>query len=345
MYRPLLLLVYILNAVFVYGQTTFDTLIPLRSEVIYFDFGKHDLRPGSQNTLLQTATFCRDQTAYLIYLTAHTDAVGTDANNDALSQRRAEAAFTALVELGVTDSLINIKTFGEKEPVADNDTDEGRQLNRRVTIEVFQPRQLFYLAGKVIDEETQKGIQADIVLLGNGFKDTLSTDSLGYFRQIVPEKGIFELNVYSDCYFFKTQKVKVGTDSKIEVRLTPAVEGAIADIGNLYFVGNQAVLLPKSEPELPKVLRFMQQKCKLKVEIAGHINLPNTPPVAKDTWHWKLSVDRAKLVYDYLIENGIDSSQVSYQGYGNTQMRFPNARLEAKQALNRRVEIRILKRE
>ena len=48
------------------------------------------------------------------------------------------------------------------------------------------------------------------------------------------------------------------------------------------------------------------------------------------------------MVYDYLIENGVPEKQLSYQGYGNHEMRFPRATSETRQAANRRVEIRIL---
>jgi outer membrane protein OmpA-like peptidoglycan-associated protein len=47
-------------------------------------------------------------------------------------------------------------------------------------------------------------------------------------------------------------------------------------------------------------------------------------------------------VYDYLLENGIPSERLSWKGYGNHEMRFPRATLEKEQALNRRVEIRVL---
>ena len=89
----------------------------------------------------------------------------------------------------------------------------------------------------------------------------------------------------------------------------------------------------------------MQVNPQLKIEIAGHINYPNSPPVEQDSWYWQLSVARAKLVYDYLLENNIDSSRIKYAGYGNTQMRYPKATSEQEQALNRRVEIRVLENE
>jgi outer membrane protein OmpA-like peptidoglycan-associated protein len=103
------------------------------------------------------------------------------------------------------------------------------------------------------------------------------------------------------------------------------------------------VLLPQSQPELDKVLAFARLNDRLILEIAGHINGPNRPPVSEDSWDFQLSVRRAKLVYDHLIANDIPAERISYKGYGNSQMRFPHATQERQMAANRRVEIRVLK--
>ena len=88
----------------------------------------------------------------------------------------------------------------------------------------------------------------------------------------------------------------------------------------------------------------MQLNDTITIEIAGHINRPNYPPVDKLSWDFKLSEKRAKMVYDYLLENNIPKERISYKGYGNFQMRYPKARSEKEQAQNRRVEIRVIER-
>jgi flagellar motor protein MotB len=150
--------------------------------------------------------------------------------------------------------------------------------------------------------------------------------------------------VYAVDHFFYSEiiKIKSNLPATLLITLAKAEPGAVADIGNLFFVGNQAVLLPKSEPELPKVQRFLEVNAHLKVEIAGHVNYPNRPPVTEDSDEWDLSVRRARMVYDYVIQHGIPPAQVSYQGYGNHEMHFPNAQAETEQAQNRRVEIRVV---
>ena len=114
---------------------------------------------------------------------------------------------------------------------------------------------------------------------------------------------------------------------------------------DLFFVGNEAILLKVSEPELPKVLRFLQINPTLQIEIAGHINRPGVKPEKLSAWEWDLSVNRAKLVYDYLLENGIPATRLRYKGYGNSEMLFPDlGSTEEQQQQNRRVEVRVLSR-
>ncbi len=137
-------------------------------------------------------------------------------------------------------------------------------------------------------------------------------------------------------------RVTPGEKMELDVQLPPVKEGKKVDIQNLYFVGNQAILLEKSEPELPKILKFMEINPHIKIEIAGHINRPKSPPVGIESWDYDLSRRRALLVYDYLIDNGIAKDRLTYKAYGNWEMRFPNATSDNEQAANRRVEIRVL---
>lgn len=338
---PLLLLLPIL----LQSQATFDSLTLVDSRIVYFDFGKYELRPAADTVFREISDVFRENAALKVHLTAHTDAIGQDESNQQLSRNRAESVRTALLGHGFPDSILVIESFGESIPVAENDNEAGRQLNRRVTIDLYDAKRMRYLEGQVRDETSGEGIQADVVLHGQGFRDSIQTDTTGKFRHPVPDNQVIAVDVFAKDHFFETKMFKVQQGATLDMVLPSAKEGEIADISNLYFVGNQAVLLPKSEPELSKVLRFMEVNPHLTIEIAGHINRPNSPPVPKDSWNWRLSVARAKVVYDYLLQNNIDSSRISYQGYGNTEMRYPYARSEREQALNRRVEIRVLGKE
>ena len=279
-----------------------------------------------------------------IHITAHTDAIGTNENNQILSNNRGNVVKNFLLEKGWLEDRIQVNEYGEEQPVAENDTDDGRQKNRRATIDVFRKEVFVTIKGLVKDKETGKGLCAKIVLKGKDLLDSTRTDSLGRFSLDIPNDKVVGVDVFSKGYFYENKmfKAKAGKMPPLEIELPPAKAGEIADIKDLFYVGNQAVLLKKSEPVLPKILTFMQLNPNMKIEIAGHVNVPNRPAVSKESWEFNLSVDRAKLVYDYLIENGIEANRISYKGYGNYEMRFPRAISEEHQAQNRRVEIRVL---
>ena len=76
----------------------------------------------------------------VIIAVGHTDSVGTDAYNQKLSVRRAEAVKSYLVSKGIEKNRVYTEGKGEKQPVADNKTAEGRAKNRRVEIEVVGTR-------------------------------------------------------------------------------------------------------------------------------------------------------------------------------------------------------------
>ena len=106
------------------------------SNAVYFDFGKHELRPDADSVLLAIKNFITDKKNLQIEITAHTDSIGSLANNMALSQRRSEVVKSALLDMGVSESVMTILEFGETKPATSNSTEEGRQANRRTTIEI-----------------------------------------------------------------------------------------------------------------------------------------------------------------------------------------------------------------
>ena len=110
-------------------------------------------------------------------------------------------------------------------------------------------------------------------------------------------------------------------------------------LNNILFQANSTSLLSRSKTELASLAYLLKNNPNIKIEIDGHVNAPGE----KNTdYNLKLSEGRAKAIYDYLIKNGIEAARLSYKGYGNTQMIFPNAKTEMEMKVNRRVEILIL---
>lgn len=314
------------------------------SERVLFDFGKYELTNESDSILQNIVLRIDTNRQYRIALRAHTDAIGSTEKNIELSQQRANAVKIGLVAKGIQPEIIKIAAFGEHQPKADNETETGRQLNRRATIDVFQIKKMLRINGQVVNENTQRKIVADIVFRSKETKDSIQTDTQGHFSTFLPLGAVVGMDVFAKGYFFETRMFKVQPNSKEDFKfsLKEAIVGAKMKLDNFYFVGNKAILLKRSLPELPKLLQFMQLNDSLKIEIAGHINRPNYPPVDKLSWEFKLSERRAKMVYDFLLRHKIAKERISYKGYGNFQMVYPEAKTEKQQALNRRVEIKII---
>ena len=111
---------------------------PVRVELdVKFDFDRAVVRPESYNDIENLADFMKQYQQTTTVLEGHTDSVGTDAYNQRLSERRAQAVREVLVnQYGVAGSRVDSVGYGESRPVADNSTEEGRAINRRVEAEV-----------------------------------------------------------------------------------------------------------------------------------------------------------------------------------------------------------------
>jgi outer membrane protein OmpA-like peptidoglycan-associated protein len=104
---------------------------------ILFPFNSTDILPAGRSNLQELANSLQKYPNSDILIVGHTDSVGTDAYNLDLSQRRAQAASAYLQSLGVPASRVRTEGKGEAEPVVSNDTEEGRQKNRRVEIAIY----------------------------------------------------------------------------------------------------------------------------------------------------------------------------------------------------------------
>lgn len=100
--------------------------------LIYFDYDKADLKKESFPDLNRAIKFLNENPTLNAEIAGHTDSIGSDEYNKGLSQRRAEAVRDYMISKGVTRSRLRAVGYGEEQPVADNATEEGRALNRRV---------------------------------------------------------------------------------------------------------------------------------------------------------------------------------------------------------------------
>ena len=110
-------------------------LIVNMSDVL-FDTGSYTLKPGAREKLAKISGIVLAHPGLSLQIEGHTDSVGGDEFNQQLSERRADSVRDFLAEQGVAPSSITAHGFGKTQPVASNDTPEGRQRNRRVELVV-----------------------------------------------------------------------------------------------------------------------------------------------------------------------------------------------------------------
>lgn len=210
-----------------------------------------------------------------------------------------------------------------------------------------EPKQMLNVT--VLDKTSKKMINAEITLVhfDKDFKaDTILKQensslflpvSLGSYYEIIVRKKEY----LSGKVSFSVSKTDSLIKKKIELQNVEI--GSSFELENVYFQGGSAVFVGSSMQPLRKLYMLMKKNPSLKIEIQGHVNLPNySVHIKSESYYNQLSVDRAKAVYDYLVKRGIDESRLDYQGYGYSQMLYPDARTQDEMQKNRRVEVKVI---
>jgi outer membrane protein OmpA-like peptidoglycan-associated protein len=104
---------------------------------VNFDFDRSNIRPDARPILDEAIRTLKEEPAIRVRIEGHTDSIGTEQYNLRLSQRRAEAVKQYLVQGGIAASRLEAVGLGESDPVASNDTADGRAQNRRAELEVL----------------------------------------------------------------------------------------------------------------------------------------------------------------------------------------------------------------
>ena len=115
-----------------------EMTIVLDERSLNFDFDKSNVKPEYYDLLNNIKEFV-EQNNYEITIVGHTDSIGSNAYNFKLSRRRAENVKAKLLEFGLTeDRIVGIEAMEEEQPIATNETKEGRAQNRRVEFKLVQ---------------------------------------------------------------------------------------------------------------------------------------------------------------------------------------------------------------
>jgi len=104
---------------------------------INFDFDKSDIKPEFVPVLDEAVEILKENPDIKVIIDGHTDWIGTEKYNMGLSERRAASVCTYLADKGISQNSLETVGYGEADPIADNNTPEGRSMNRRVVFKIL----------------------------------------------------------------------------------------------------------------------------------------------------------------------------------------------------------------
>lgn len=196
------------------------------------------------------------------------------------------------------------------------------------------------LSIRIRDKKSGEPIEANITVLGVGIDDKLFQGS-DFMFDAKPTKHV-DIIANAKGYFLEVQqhRFRASEDTEFIINLEELAPGKILKMEGLRFQQDSKDFLSVSKIALKRLLDFMVVNSEIKIEIQGHVNAPGYGAKKRVM---KLSEDRAKMAYKYLLENGIDKERVTFKGYGNTKMVFPNPTTPEQEDANRRVDIMIIK--
>ncbi|MCB2410055.1 OmpA family protein [Hymenobacter lucidus] len=202
-----------------------------------------------------------------------------------------------------------------------------------------------YTQGRVFDAITKKPIKADVQLydlLTDELTQYVTSDSEnGDYTVVLNEGRQYAMYAAADKYLMKSLSFDYSNKHAfdpltLDIYLEPLRAGRSIVLNNLFFDTNQFDLKPTSRTELNRLIQFMRQYQDVQVEVSGH-----TDDVGADADNITLSQNRARAVYNYLVEHGVKASRLRYKGYGETKPLAANdSDLHRQQ--NRRIELKIL---
>lgn len=321
-----------------------DSLAFVRGVTLLFDSAEDQLTSHDKEQI-DSLISNHDRKNTLYRIEGHTDDVGSIAYNTALARRRALSVHRYLTDTKLIDtSNIFTDAYGELKPAKSNFDLDNRKFNRRVDLSIYTQSVLRKISGVVHFDSLDTTTRAQILVQGKNFRDSTFTQANGTWSIFAPDSAFIKLDISAPNYFFSSKRIKVTEvlDTRsVDIELPKLDIGKVYDMPDFYFGGNSPKLLQSSVPAL-KLLYGTISSSEVCIHIKGHVNHPNAPPVPKSHNYYKLSEARARTVYDYLVQKGIDMKRMKYTGYGNWEMIYPFAQNESAMEKNRRVEIEII---
>ena len=183
-----------------------------------------------------------------------------------------------------------------------------------------KPMAITYVKGIVRDKETREFLEAKVQVVNLSNKKTAYNDYTskenGDFLAVMPIGADYAFNVSADGYLFYSENYQLTAVNGnkpflLEIDMERLKVGTAMVLKNIFFNTNEYALLPASVTELATLKELLKNNPNIHIEVQGH-----TDNVGNDLQNEKLSVNRAKAVYDHLIESKIDPERLTYKGYG-----------------------------
>lgn len=212
--------------------------------------------------------------------------------------------------------------------------------------ESVKPLPVTYVKGIVRDKETNELLEANVLVIdlknNNPVFNDYTSKQTGDFIAVMPIGSEYAFNVDATGYLFNSQhfellKSQGNKPFEVEILLKKIKVGSNVTLQNIFFETNKFELLPSSVIELNILVDLLKENENVAIEIEGH-----TDNVGEDKLNQKLAENRAKSVYEFLINNGIDKRRLSYKGYGKTKPKADNNTDEGRKQ-NRRTEFIVTK--
>lgn len=319
-----------------------SVMIENRSFMVLFETNQHSTHTFPKVETERLKKLLEEFPAFSVRLEARTDSIGSPRYNFALAEKRIAFVRNELIKRGIARNRIIEFVFGEEEPLADNQSPEGRQANRSVRVVAGLYTPIRMISGRFISDDSKKGIEGVLYLGSRHHRDSIAIDSTGEFSFPVPDKDIFFIEFFSKdrimerTYFNLNRTIP----SFLTIPLKVLQTGDNFSFTDINFVAGRTEILPNSRHSLNRILHMIQIAEDYRFEIQGHVNLPGS---TRSRDHG-LSDARAQKIHDYLIQNGIDSNRLEWRGYGNWMMIFPEPETKSQHRRNRRVSVRVLGR-
>ncbi|MBI2967711.1 MAG: PD40 domain-containing protein [Bacteroidetes bacterium] len=211
--------------------------------------------------------------------------------------------------------------------------------------------QLTLLKGTVFDMAAKNPVEATIEIVDNQknqvIADFKSNSATGKYLLSLPSGKNYGISVNANGYLFHSENVNIpeakGYQEVVkDIGLKKLAVGSKVVLNNIFFDYDQATLRQESVAELERLTGLLKENSTMKIEISGH-----TDNKGSDEYNKKLSEARAKSVYEYLANKGIDKSRLTFKGYGKDKPVAPNEKPDGSdnpdgRQMNRRTEFEVI---